>query len=259
MALYDTIGKNYSASRRADPRITSRIIDLLCLPPGSTVADIGAGTGNYSLQLALAGFRLIAIEPSVEMARQAKQHPLTQWILASAESIPLPAKSVSGCISILSYHHFQDRRTALAEMLRIAGEGPLLFLTFCPQRFSRFWLGRYFPTLLAEAWSCFQSAEETASEMARWSNRKPSLHWFALPGDLEDMFAAAGWSRPELYLEARVRAGISSFAKVSQLELTEGLRRLASDLSDGTWDEEFGELRRQANYDAGYVFIRLDP
>lgn len=146
---------------------------------------------------------------------------------------------------------------ALSEMSRVAGAGPLVFFTFCPQRLAAFWLYRYFPAMLADARSCFESAEATAGEMERWSGRSASLHWFPLPPDLADWFAAAGWCRPELYLRAPVRQGISSFARVPLPELESGLTRLSSDLADGSWDQEFGGLRDRSEFDAGYVFIRL--
>src|ERR1700743_3163918 len=117
--LYDTIGKTYRQTRRADARIAARLIDLVALRPDSAVADIGAGTGNYSLELVRAGYRCLAIEPSIEMTNQADKHPSIRWISARAECIPLSDKSVAACVSVLSYHHFQDRRTALREMLRI--------------------------------------------------------------------------------------------------------------------------------------------
>jgi ubiquinone/menaquinone biosynthesis C-methylase UbiE len=257
MILYDTIGKIYGKTRKSDPRIAARLIELLSLPPDSTVADIGAGTGNYSIELARAGFRCFAVEPSIEMAQHAKEHQAIKWVLASAESIPLPDKSVSACVSMLSYHHFHDRRKALAEMLRIAGAGPLVFFTFCPQRLSAFWLYSYFPSMLTDVRSCFHSAETTAGEMERLTGRTATLHWFPLPHDLIDWFAAAGWRRPELYLDAQVRQGISSFTKVPPEELESGLRRLSADLADGSWEHEYGKLRKQEELDAGYVFIQL--
>lgn len=257
MVLYDTIGKTYRQTRRADARIAARLMELLSLPSDSAVADIGAGTGNYSIELARAGFRCFAIEPSIAMAKQAEEHQSIQWLSSCAESIPLPDRSVAACISILSYHHFQDRRRALSEMLRVAGAGPLVVFTFCPRRLSAFWLYRYFPTMLADARSCFDSAEMTAGEMERWSGRSATLHWFPLPFDLADWFAAAGWRRPELYLDAHVRNGISSFARVPLPELESGLSRLASDLADGSWERQFGDLRGKKELDAGYVFIHL--
>jgi precorrin-6B methylase 2 len=60
METYDLIGTNYTVTRQADPRITMAIITALDLPRSSTVVDIGAGTGNYSVELAQAGFHVHA-------------------------------------------------------------------------------------------------------------------------------------------------------------------------------------------------------
>lgn len=56
MPVYDSIGKQYSKTRVPDIRIVNKLIDLLNLPKGSLIADIGAGTGGYSLALAHQGF-----------------------------------------------------------------------------------------------------------------------------------------------------------------------------------------------------------
>jgi hypothetical protein len=111
--------------------------------------------------------------------------------------------------------------------------------------------------MLADARSCFQSAEATAKEMEAWSGRTATLEWYPLPSDFADWFAAAGWNRPELYLDSLVQQGISSFAKVPPPELDSGMSRLSGDLSDGSWDREFGSFRGRSELDAGYVFIRL--
>jgi 16S rRNA A1518/A1519 N6-dimethyltransferase RsmA/KsgA/DIM1 with predicted DNA glycosylase/AP lyase activity len=68
---YDVIGESYNKNRTADARILKTIIDLLNLPPGKLIADIGAGTGNYTNALAGSGYRLLAIEPSQIMRKQA--------------------------------------------------------------------------------------------------------------------------------------------------------------------------------------------
>lgn len=56
MPIYDSIGQQYARTRVPDPRIVHMLIDLLNLPKGSTIADVGAGTGGYSRLLAEQGF-----------------------------------------------------------------------------------------------------------------------------------------------------------------------------------------------------------
>ncbi|MEQ8954056.1 MAG: class I SAM-dependent methyltransferase, partial [Gammaproteobacteria bacterium] len=62
-AIYDRIGKTYTATRKADPRIARHLKELLQLPPGSRLIDVGAGSGNYSFALAEMGYRITAVEP----------------------------------------------------------------------------------------------------------------------------------------------------------------------------------------------------
>lgn len=69
---YDRIGKTYTSTRAADPRISQNLIELLKLPPNSSIIDIGAGSGNYSLALAEHGFRVTAVELSEIMRKQEK-------------------------------------------------------------------------------------------------------------------------------------------------------------------------------------------
>ena len=54
--------------------------------------------------------------------------------------------------------------------------------------------------------------------------------------DLQDLFLYAGKQRPEMYLDAAVRANISSFATLCPAdELTAGLDALRADLAVGRW------------------------
>ena len=52
MALYDVIGKTYAQTRRSDPRIAEKLLEILASSQVSTVADIGAGTGLIAIMLA---------------------------------------------------------------------------------------------------------------------------------------------------------------------------------------------------------------
>ena len=61
---YDRIGFGYNQHRAAEPSVVQSLVRLLDLPVGSVIADVGAGTGNYSNALAGHGYKLYAIEPS---------------------------------------------------------------------------------------------------------------------------------------------------------------------------------------------------
>ncbi len=70
------------------------------------------------------------------------------------------------------------------------------------------------------------------------------------------MFAAAGWCKPEIYLDESVRQGISTFSKISAVELEKGIKKLADDLNNGVWVEKYGAIKQQQTYDAGYrIFV----
>lgn len=257
MSLYEQIGKSYSSTRKPDPRIVRQIHALLDLPAGSVIADIGAGTGNYSWELEKLGYKMVAVEPSSVMRNQAKPNPQITWVDARAESIPLQSGSAQGAIFILSYHHFSDHRTAVSETLRISGNGPLLIFTMAPERLADFWLCHYFPYFLQEASQAFPTSEKMEADLSLWSKREVSIMPFPLPKDLTDQFAASGWARPEIYLDPIVRQGISSFARMPAEDLAIGLARLKDDLESGSWMRKHGSILNSPIYDAGYRFIKI--
>ena len=110
--IYNKIGTNYNTHRTSDQRIVDRINALLNLPRGSIIADMGAGTGNYSNVFANLGYRIYAVEPSREMRRQATPHHRVSWIAGVAESIPLSDCSVDGIMVVLAIHHFKSLKSS---------------------------------------------------------------------------------------------------------------------------------------------------
>ena len=147
MALYDEIGVGYSQSRCADGELVDKLFELLRLPRGSVVADIGAGTGNYSRGLADRGLSVKAIEPSFTMQSQATVHPQVELMTGTAEELPLPTSSVDGVICVFAFHHFSSPKKAVSEMNRVCSIGPIVFLTFDPRLIAVPWFADYFPAL----------------------------------------------------------------------------------------------------------------
>ncbi|MEM7387040.1 MAG: methyltransferase domain-containing protein [Verrucomicrobiota bacterium] len=255
--VYNTIGQTYTATRAADPRITRSLLDHLAVKHGQTILDIGAGTGNYSQALAEAGLQVTALEPSEVMRKQGKQHPRLQWVHGKAESLPFENGAFDACIMTLCLHHFADWKLALTEACRVAESGPLVLFTFDPDTDRRFWLLDYFPEFQTKDQAWFPPLPEVAAFASNTLNRKTTITPFPLPPDLVDHFCAAGWRRPEIYLEGSYRAGISSFSNVSEDSVAIGLAKLREDLQSGRWEEAYGAVRNLGSLDVGYVFLRF--
>ncbi|MGD2181943.1 class I SAM-dependent methyltransferase [Lusitaniella coriacea] len=255
MPTYDTIGQSYSQVRRPDSRIVSALLDLLQLEPGSRIADIGAGTGNYSEALGNCGFCVFAVEPSPVMRLQATKHPNVQWLDGYAEKIPLPTSSVDAAIAILATHHFSNLEKAISEMNRITNNGTVLFLTFDPRQAEKLWIADYFPAQWEEAQSIFPPLCDVMALIQKNSQRIVKSYPFLLPHDLKDLFFAAGWRRPEIYLNPDVRAGISALALADPKIVQKGIDQLQQDLENGVWDAKYGEIRQREKLDAGYRFL----
>ena len=255
MAVYNSIGKQYSKTRVPDRRIVNQLIDLLDLPQGSAIADIGAGTGNYSYALANQGFWVKAIEPSVVMQQQAIAHPQLQWFTGHAENLPLGDRSVDGAISTLAIHHFTNLPKAFQEMHRVVKDGAIVLLTFDIRDASKIWLYDYFP-FLWESGIQFLTLNEQIDLIHQNTKRQIESIPFLLPEDLSDLFTAAAWKRPEMYLNSDVRSGISAFALANQNLVEQGVNLLEKDLSNGSWENKYGEIKKLTELDIGYRFIR---
>ena len=258
MSIYNSIGQQYSQTRIPDIRIVNQLRDLLKLPQGSTIADIGAGTGGYSLALANQGLMVNAVEPSIVMQQQAVQHPQVQWFTGYAENLPLLDKSVDGVVCILALHHFSNLPKAFQEMQRVVKNGAIVLLSFDIKFSAKIWLYDYFPFLWAEA-ARFLPLEEQMNLIEMNTHRRVAAIPLLLPHDLSDLFAAAAWRRPELYLKPEVRAGISSFALGNQSLIAQGLELLTADLNSGAWIKKYGDIQNLTEIDMGYRFICALP
>jgi ubiquinone/menaquinone biosynthesis C-methylase UbiE len=255
MSIYNSIGQEYSKTRVPDIRIVNKIINLLNLPKESIIADIGAGTGGYSVALANQGFVVNAVEPSLVMQKQAIDYLQIKWFTGYAENLPLPDKSVDGIVSILAIHHFNNLGKAFQEMQRVIRDGTIVLLTFDIRFAQKIWLYDYFPFLWEDALR-FLALNEQISLLQSNTQRLVEVIPLLLPDDLSDLFAAAAWRRPELYLQPEVRAGISSFALANQNLIEQGVELLATDLSSGKWTKKYGDIHNLTEIDIGYRFIR---
>lgn len=252
--LFNKIGATYNKTRVADERIISELIRLLDLQKGAIIADIGAGTGNYSFALANAGYKMKAIEPSATMTSYSLQDIDIEWLIGCAENVPLRIDSIDAIVSILALPHFSDIECSFKEMARILKNGPIVIFTFDPEIGKRTWMYKYFP-FFWDHFNHFPTVRETAEILGNCTNLTAQIIPFELPSDLTDNFAAAAWRNPNLYLNQDYRSNISSFHMTDPAIIDNSVKQLSSDLECGCWEELYGEVLHFDKYDAGYSFI----
>lgn len=169
-------------------------------------------------------------------------------VRARAEALPFRDASFDAALAILTLHHWPDRARGLAELGR-AARRRVVIVTHDPAA-DGFWLEEYFPELFAIGRRVLPPLEELRRAFGR-----SRVQDVPVPRDCRDGFQGAYWARPEAYLEAGVRSAISSFAKLGESELADGLARLRADLASGEWDRRHGRLRRRDALDLGYRLV----
>ena len=132
MTLYDRIGRTYTSTRHADPRIAAAI--WAALGDARTVLNVGAGAGSYEP----ADRQVVALEPSPVMIAQ-RPAGAARVVRGSAEELPFEDGSFDAVMSVLSDHHWTDRDGGLRELRRVARERVVLF-NANPGEFDLFWL-----------------------------------------------------------------------------------------------------------------------
>lgn len=238
-AKYDTIGVNYAALRRPDPRIAA-VIEA-ALGDARTVLNVGAGTGSYEP----ADRIVTAVEPSSEMIRK-RASGAAKVVQATAEALPFADDSFDAAMAVLTLHHWPNKAAGLREMRRVT-RGRIVLLTFDPA--ARPWLTGYLPGLAA-----LDEAQMPAmADYERWLG-PVEVTPVPVPHDCVDGFLYAYWRRPGAYLDPLIRSGSSSFWALGEAA-DAGLARLARDLGTGEWARRHADLLTQDAYDAGYRLL----
>jgi len=176
------------------------------------IADVGAGTGNYSNALAQHGYKVQATEPSELMRSQARRVPDVQWHTGTAEAIPLPDNSVEGIVCTLALHHFDSVAQAAAEFRRVCVSGPMVLLTIDPRLGEAFWFSEYFPAIYQRLFSTFPPIDHVCTVLTQHGSSTSEIARWLLPQNAVDITMHSGWNRPEIYLYQSHRQNMSGFA-----------------------------------------------
>jgi ubiquinone/menaquinone biosynthesis C-methylase UbiE len=132
------------------------------------VLEVGCGTGRFAAALAAReAAKVWAVDPSPEMLAVAHERAGRGVKLKRAEAERLPFKDgwfERAAMTLVV--HVLDRPRAFAEVRRVLGaDGRLVFATFDPVHVHRFWLMRYFPSMLAADLARFAPADVLLGEL----------------------------------------------------------------------------------------------
>lgn len=240
MALYDVIGAGYGRTRRADRRIERAI--HAGLGDAVRVVNVGAGTGSYEPR----DRDVVAVEPSALMIAQ-RRPDAAPVVQARAESLPFDNGAFDASLAVLTDHHWADRASGLREMRRVARRRAVIF-TWDDRFARRFWLVRdYLPEFVS-------LPGMSIATIAGHLGAREILP-VPIPADCQDGFFHAYWARPEAYLAADVRAGISVFARLDQSAVQRAVARLETDLATGAWHEQNADIADRLELDLGYRLL----
>jgi ubiquinone/menaquinone biosynthesis C-methylase UbiE len=122
--------KSFDDPARDSWQMPTRVIEALQLPPDASVADVGAGTGYFSVRLAKAVPRgtvyAVDVEPSMleHVRKRAIGEGLSNLLTvqASGTSANLP-RPVNLVIVVDTYHHLPSRVTYFRELAKSLATG----------------------------------------------------------------------------------------------------------------------------------------
>jgi hypothetical protein len=243
---YSPLARGYPAYRRPDPRIESAIVSAL--GDARTVLNVGAGAGSYEP----IDRTVTAVEPSASM--RAQRPPGRPAIDATAESLPFDDDSFDASMATFSVHQWSHLEMGLAEMRRVT-RGPVAILSADPATIERFWLSDYAPEVMATEASRYPAINRIAQALGG----DVEVVVVPVPFDCVDGFNQAYFGRPELLLDPGARAANSAWSFVgSEVEERFALE-LSADLASGAWDQKYGYLRDQRDFDGALRLVVARP
>jgi SAM-dependent methyltransferase len=240
--VYDRIGRQYTANRRADPRWEALVAQQI--GDAQRIVNVGAGTGSYEP----ANRAVAAIEPSTIMLEQ-RGPDAAPSVRAVAADLPVVTGWADVVMAVLTVHHWADWERGLAELCRVATRRVVFAIDF--EVHSQFWLlQEYLPEVLEHTLRCGPTADVIAEAIGATTSIDMPVY-----RDLQDGVLGAYWCRPEAYLDHVVRANNSGTALAHPETTALGIARLEADLASGAWHQRHADLLDRQSIDMGYRLL----
>jgi SAM-dependent methyltransferase len=231
---YESLEVPYSGYRRTDPHIAAQV--HAALGDARTILNVGAGAGSYELP----DRYIVALEPSASMRAQRRALGRPPAVIGYSDAIPFDNASFDASMAMITIHHWTEMAKGLAEMRRVT-RGPVVVLTFDPERMTDFWIADYFPQLIEAERGRFP----TMAQLSDMLGGNCKVEQVRIPLDCCDGFTEAYYGRPEAFLDPAVRRAQSCWAFLPEGVEDVLMPRFAEALASGEWDRKWGHLRTQ--------------
>ncbi len=132
---FDTIAGDWDTMRRSffSDEVRETAFRLADIAPGSTAADIGAGTGFITEGLMEHQVNVYAVDQSQQMLDLLQEKLCSKGsitcIAADGSSIPIPDRRMDYVFANMYLHHTESPLAAIKEMYRILTPGGKLVIT----------------------------------------------------------------------------------------------------------------------------------
>ncbi len=124
-------------STERDSTRLERMTERLNIAPGSTVLDVGAGTGVLIPILSRRSGRLVALDFAEGMLRRARAKGFNgniEYLIADVARIPVCDNTFDVTVCYSCFPHFHNKLIALAEISRVTKSSGWLFICHTSSR-----------------------------------------------------------------------------------------------------------------------------
>lgn len=252
--IYNTIGKGYNTTRKADPYLVGRMLANLLPNKEGRYIDIGSGTANYTNAYTEQGYHFTGAEPSDRMIGEAcSKYPQIDFVQSKAETLPFADASFDGATGTFTLHHWDSMVEGLTQLHRVLKPNSrAVFLSFTPAQIFGYWLCHYFPETMRNSAAVVPEMDEMIAIFKQAGFSNISTEKYFVHDELQDHFLYSNKRRPEQYLRPEIRNGASSFTVYANHdEIAAGLIQLEKDIAGG----EVWNIIKQYENDLGdYIF-----
>jgi len=249
---YDAWAQRYDETRGVSPSVLGALLKVLGSPDGRSLLDIGGGTGNYSVALRQAGFRVTLCDPSRGMAARADSKGIEATV-GDGQRLPFRDLSFDCAVAIKVLNHVPDRLAFAREARRVVRGGPVVLMHATRESIAGNWICHYLPVLLDQERFEPETATVEALRAAGFADVQVAHIRYS---DLADGSAQALKRFPEAFLTDERIMNTSLLSRLPAEVRGEALEAIRRDYASGRLQEVMAEYEElSAKHGDGTMFV----